>query len=143
MTPEEAAAALNGNQIGHEGSKKLFAEMKAAGIVAVFGGSDDCMEFRGAIYDELGAFDGATACLDEHGLLQNECPEADCPYFARAKEAGRTIDALWDQDGIAWTYKTDIPHVTFDIMEDGEVFCRGIVFRLSDAKRVKEQDRHA
>ena len=32
----------------------------------------------------------------------------------------------------AWTYMTDIPHATFDVMDDGELYCRGIVFALAD-----------
>ena len=33
---------------------------------------------------------------------------------------------------VSWSYLTDIPHKTFDIMEDGEIYCRGIVFSLDD-----------
>jgi len=29
-----------------------------------------------------------------------------------------------------WTYETDIPHECFDILRDGEKYCRGIVFCL-------------
>ena len=32
----------------------------------------------------------------------------------------------------SWQFKTDIPHSTFRIMEDGELFCVGIVFNISD-----------
>jgi hypothetical protein len=64
VTPEEAAAELDANQYGNEGSKDLFARMKAAGLVAVFGASDDLMEFRGAIYDEAGCYDGGTVYVN-------------------------------------------------------------------------------
>ncbi len=136
MSPEEAAAVLNSNQRAQEGSKTLFAAMKDAGLVAVYGASDDLMEFRGAIYEELGAVNGCTAYFDERGLLENECQEDDCPYWEKVKGTARTIEAVWGADnGISWTYKTDIPHATFNILEDGEVYCQGIVFRLSDAIR--------
>ncbi len=29
-------------------------------------------------------------------------------------------------------YNTNIPHVTFDVMENNDKYCKGIVFKLSD-----------
>lgn len=34
----------------------------------------------------------------------------------------------------AWTYKTDIPCEQFDIWEDGEIYCVGLVFSIEDLK---------
>lgn len=134
MTPEAAAAKLNNSEYGYEGSDALFEEMKAAGLVAVFGYSDDNMEFRGAIHDEVGAYEGATAYLTERGLVENECSDPGCPYYEKIIEDARKIEAVREaEDQPAWTFVTDIPYVTFDVIEEGEVFCRGIVFRLSDA----------
>lgn len=132
MTRDEAAAKLDGNEYGKEGSKELFATMKEAGLVAVFGASDDLMEFRGAINDEVGCYNGGTAYLTSTGLLANDCDSDDCPHFARAKEKAPTIDAVWASDGYSWTYKTAIPYTTFDIKEDGDNYCAGLVFSLAD-----------
>lgn len=133
MTAQEAAAKLDGNQYREEGSKELFAEMKTAGLVAVFGASDDLMEFRGAVDDEVGCFDGGEASFTRDGLLNNECSEEDCPYHARLEKNATPIKALWcEVDGFSWTYETTIPHATFIIMEDDEPYCRGIVFALAD-----------
>lgn len=118
MTPSDAAEALNGNQYREEGSRELFRDMKQNNLVAVFGGSDDLMEFRGAIDDEIGAWDGTSVWVKADGSLNQEV-------------SGYQIDALWcEEEGISWTYKTDIPHKTFLIMEDDDVYCRGIVFSL-------------
>lgn len=135
MTRDEAAAALDGGQYREEGSRDLFAAMKAAGLVAVFGASDDLMEFRGAIDDEVGAYDGGTAYLTGAGLLENDCGNDRCPHFERAKERAKTIEAVWSPEGenLSWVYGTEIPHATFQINEDDEPYCRGIVFSLSDA----------
>jgi len=111
---------------------------KAQGMVIVHGASDDLMEFEGAINDELDAYDGATAYLDADGIYgvpsgcnaENEEPK--CQHHKDCLVKCKTIEAVWDENGIPWTYKTDIPHATFDIMEDGEVYCRGIVFHLSE-----------
>lgn len=136
MDVKAAADALNRNQYGEEGSDELFREMKESGLVAVFGASDDLMEFRGAIYDEIGSFDGGTAYFDANGLLQNECDNDDCPHFERLKKQAKTIEARWcpeGGDGVSWDYVTSIPHAIFDIVEDEEIYCRGIVFQLANA----------
>ena len=135
LTIEQAAAAMNGRKYGSECPGDLAKQMKASGIVAVFGSSDDLMELRGAIDDEFGCHGGGTAYLDESGLLVNECDDEDCPHEKRLKKAARKIKAVFsptDPD-CTWLYETDIPHVTFEIREDGELYCRGIVFRLADA----------
>lgn len=132
MTKEEAADALNGNEYREEGSRQLFAAMKEAGLVAVFGASDDLMEFRGGINNEVGAYDGTTAYVTRAGLFVSECECDDCPYALKAMKAATPIDAKWAQGDISWQYDTAIPHATFEVMEDGDTYCRGIVFALSD-----------
>ena len=43
------------------------------------------------------------------------------------------ITAIWDEKGkFLWSFKTDIPHSTFQIFEDKEPYCQGIVFNLDD-----------
>lgn len=135
MTRDEAAAALDGSEYRKEGSKELFAAMKADGLVAVFGASDDLMELRGAIDDEVGAYGGGTAYLTASGLLTNYCDNDECPHFERAKKDAATVKAVWAPEGenLSWLYRTALPHATFQVNEDGEPYCRGIVFLLSDA----------
>lgn len=132
MTRDEAAKALNGSEYGEEGSKDLFDQMKEAGLVAVFGASDDLMEFRGAINDEVGCYDGGTAHLTGHGLLEAKCDNEYCPHEKHIRKDAARIDAKWDQNGFSWQYETAIPHSTFIVMEDGEPYCEGIVFALAD-----------
>jgi hypothetical protein len=85
-------------------------------IVIVYGHSDDLMEFDGAIYDEVGAYGGGVAYIKDGEL--------------NVDEGTRKIELLWRDGNIAWTFKTDIKHETFNIMEDGEIFCVGIIFEL-------------
>ena len=40
------------------------------------------------------------------------------------------IEVFFDIDGYLWKYKTPFPVVEFDIVEDGEKYCRGIIFEL-------------
>lgn len=134
MDTKEAAKQLDGGEYGREGSVELWARMKVRDLVAVFGASDDLMEFCGAISDEVGCYDGGTAYLTPEGLLQNECDNEECPHFERLQKGAATIEAVWAPDGedISWVYNTTIPHETFTIYEDGEPYCRGIVFALAD-----------
>jgi hypothetical protein len=139
---EAFADKLNGSEYGHEGSRELWAEMKAAGIVAVFGASDDLMEFRGAIYDEASFYGSGTAYVTPEGLFE-DC-DAGCKYAKSAKASATPIKALWCAPGEpSWTYQTGLPHATFDVMEDGEVYCRGIVFSLNSlATTLHEESSH-
>lgn len=81
------------------------------GLVVVFGASDDLCEIRGAEDDEIDCFDGGKATI-----------------------AGAKVKINWCKDGYSWTYDTDIPHECFDVYEDGEKYCRGIVFSISDVR---------
>lgn len=132
MTPTEAASKLNGNEYRCEGSEDLFAAMKSTGLVAVFGASDDLMEFRGAVNDEMEAYEGTIARMTGKGLLKNECENDDCPHFIREVLKCSWIAAKWDSGGFSWQYETPIPHAKFVIMEDEVPYCEGIVFALAD-----------
>jgi hypothetical protein len=106
---------LNGEEYPLTVSDGMQAYCADNGIVIVFGQSDDLMEFNGAIDDEIGAYEGGVIYINDKQLDHTE---------------GLKIEALWCDGDIAWTYKTEIPHETFDIMEDGEVFCKGIIFEF-------------
>ena len=139
MTKEQLAAQLTGAEYPLRISAEIAEQAKAAGLVVVYGASDDLMEFEGAIYDEIGAYEGATAYIVDGKLWQgNGCDhhETGCVHAQAAEQAakarGRKIEALWVVDGYSWVYKTDIPHATFEITEDGQPYCRGFVFDLKD-----------
>jgi hypothetical protein len=140
MSKEQLAAELNGIQYPAHRSitKDQIASAKDAGLVIVFGASDDLMEFEGAIRDEFGCYGGGTAWLDSKGLLDRDQiddgdDEAIADFVERRKTAS-SIKAIWDKDGFSWIYETDIPHSTFDVWEGEDGYCRGIVFALADLK---------
>jgi hypothetical protein len=135
MNAKELSERLTGCEYLKEVSKELEALAKESGLVIVFGASDDLMEFRGAIYDEIDAYNGTTVYLNSNGLLEDECGrfDSECPYFERLKASAKTIKAIWGNNE-PWKYETDISHETFEVLEDGETYCRGIVFSLDDVK---------
>lgn len=111
----------------------LAEEAKQAGLVIVYGASDDLMGLDGLICDELGVYGGGTAHLNDLGLINNECEDSDCPYFQQLLKLAKSIEACWcAEEDVSWSYKTEIPHEEFIISEDGGTYCRGIVFKLSD-----------
>lgn len=135
LSKELLAGLLTGRDYGKEMAKEEEQQAKAAGLIVIFGGSDDLMEFRGFVDDERGA--PTIALLDAKGLLPfrediQHDDDALKDYFARAPQV-RAVDALWaKEDGYSWTYRTDVPHATFEIVEDGEPYCRGIVIDVAD-----------
>jgi hypothetical protein len=112
MTIYEFAEGLNGRQYGKELYPFEEQRAKALGFVVVFGYSDDNTEFRGAYDEEVGCFDGGRVYEDGE----------------------KYIDAVWCEGEYSWTYRTNIPHATFDIYEGSETYCRGIVFEKGGAK---------
>jgi hypothetical protein len=131
---KEIADLLDGNEYGEEIPAQDERYAKENGVIIVFGASDDLMEFRGAIHDEVGCSAGGKAYFDKNGLIENECENEDCPYFREKLLHAKIITAIWDSEGFSWMYTTNIPHETFEILEDKMKYCRGIVFSVEDLK---------
>jgi len=135
MDVKTLAEMLNGCEYREEITQREEQLAKENGLVVVFGASDDLVEFRGAIDDEIGAWEGTDIFLDEKGIVKNECEEEHCPYFEeKLKSKAVKLEAIWGQDNYSWTFKTNIPHSTFEVMEGTDKYCKGIVFRLNDVK---------
>jgi hypothetical protein len=141
MNAKELAQALDGSEYPLRIQKDVLDAAKKAGLVIVYGASDDLMEFEGAIYDEVGVCDGGTARVDSKGIIPEfeqidkeayDAKDKLREYFQR-ENSGKVIEALWcAEEDYSFTYKTDIPHETFNVVEDGKPYCRGIVFSLGD-----------
>lgn len=134
MTSKKLAALLDGNQYGNEITKEQEVLASDSDLVVVFGYSDDDVELRGKIDDELGAYNGCTFYVTRNGILHTpDCGCGECKYFAIAKSVAAEIKAVWHDTGEAsWTFDTQIPHENFRIYDDGELFCIGIVFSVND-----------
>lgn len=124
---------LDGREYGDECSDAESESAKKAGLLVVFGYSDDNVELRGVIYDEVGAF-GGTELFVTHSKLIPEHDDCECDFcgFEEARKTAKRIEAVWGDAAALWTFKTDIPHATFTIMEDGEPFCVGVVIDAKD-----------
>jgi len=130
MTRDEFAKLIDGREYGDELSRDEEKLAKESGLVVVFGASDDLVEVRGCIHDEVGAWRGAELRFIEGGLLpEHHCDCDFCSYKLKAA-AAKAVIAIWDgPDAVAtWTFATNIQHAKFMIYEDGEPFCQGLVF---------------
>lgn len=114
MSKSQLAARLSGGQCGNEITREEEQMAKDNNLVIIFGASDDLCEMRGAIDDEFDCYDGGDI----------ECEE----YPGKLR-------AVWcPENGSSWGYETDLPHATFNIYEDGELYCVGIVVDLKECQ---------
>ena len=142
MNKEQFAELLNGRQYRDEITKEEEKLAKENGLLVCFGASDDLLEFRGIVYDEVGAYDGGSALLvkkkggkigvmseDDFKEVQEIMDDKELDFELLKVE----VVAEWCHDDLecSWRIKSDLPHATFDIMDDGELYCRGIVIEKS------------
>ena len=136
MTKEELAKLLDGGEYGSFPSFDQCKLAKENGLLIVYGGSDDLCEFAGAFNDEADCYDGGSVFIDEKGVIPEwesvESPDAARSWLARDERKSEILAVWCGPEGYSWTYKTDLPHSTFDIMEDDEKYCRGMVIDVRD-----------
>jgi len=142
ITKERVAKLLDQREYRNELDKAEEEEIKYAELVVVFGASDDLLEFRGVVHDEIGAWDGVLAQLfkkdKQWEVLDDDSFQEEIGKISEygIDLKGHEIEAVWspEEPDCSWLIKTEIPHATFDIMEDGDLYCRGIVFSINDLK---------
>ena len=120
ITARQLAQIIDGREYLQEILPEEEVEAGENGLVVVFGYSDDCIEFRGAIDDEWGAYEGVTLNINSD--------------FEFVKESPNEVNARWNHNNVPWTIESNIPHENFMIYEDNEPFCQGIVFSVDDLK---------
>lgn len=142
MNKDQLAAKMNCTQYPVRISKDVESEISKHNLVVVFGASDDLMEFRGAICDEVAVYNGGHAFINGKELLQPDDIETfdDAVAVLNHFKNAKVISALWCKEGdYSWTYKTDIPHATFEVLYDDENYCRGIVFSLDELESKEDE----
>ena len=135
MNAKEWATKLNGIQYPADEIYKQRKAIKADGLIVAYGMSDDLLEFNGAIDYEADAYEGRTVKLTPKPSVFSEDDNADTfEYNKKEIECFPEVKAIWTpRDDLgnvwaSWDILTDLPHETFNIMEDGELFGRGIIF---------------
>ena len=136
---DELVSKLDGIDESQIDSLNTFAEEN--NLVFIYGHSDDCVEFRGVIDEEGYCYGGGDLPFTKKGLV-NDTGEledvlkvlTDNGYDVSSIHAQTNIvKAVRDTKGV-WRFETEIPHKTFNVMEDGELSSVGIAFRMEDVK---------
>lgn len=124
MTKEELAQLLNGRQYREEINDEEEIIANQNGLVVIFGASDDLTVFVGVIDDEISCYGGCHFKFNK---------ELKIKTGDKYKGHRRSVEAVWapEQPNCSWIYKTEIPHATFNIYYDGELYCVGIVIDVS------------
>jgi hypothetical protein len=137
LTAEQFARLLDGREYTEEITKEVEAIAAESRLFVFFGYSDDNLELRGIIYDEIGVYEGdeITLALFERQNCWKQISEDNKEFaemIVHLKSFNVKID--WCPEGLdcSWLITTDVPSFPFDIMEDGNLFCRGIVIAESD-----------
>lgn len=124
LAPQEFAAKLDGREYGSEITREEQTEALQNRLVVVYGNSDDLIEFNGCIDDERTCFMG-----DDFGIKSKNMK-------VKRGYLKNKISAIWNNKelGTSWSYETNIPHATFKINEEENLYCIGIVFSIYDLK---------
>ncbi len=137
MNNQQFADLLTGRQYGKEITEEECQLAKKNNLLVAFGYSDDNLELRGLIHDEYSACEGT----NQHfaiNIYERFVHLEDLATMILLAEFGVktvSIQAIWQPATLdaSWLITTDdVPFATFDIFEDDELFCRGIVIEKAD-----------
>ena len=147
MNLKEWAEKLNDCEYGDELSNEDKELLEKDGIVAVFGYSDDNIELEGAMYDELPAYDEETYYWFGKYFVSNDrinefLNYVDDDFYAFKplieplfeKNSERSYITSKPGKDCQFEYETNIPCEWFNVMEDGNLYCKGFVFNKNDLK---------
>jgi len=143
MNAKEWADKLNGIEYPANEIYRAHKDIKADGLIVAYGMSDDLLEFNGMISDEVGAWEGQTVKLTPKPSIFDEDDNKET-FEYKGMEIAQfpRVTAIWCPRGAdnkvwaSWDISTDLPaYEVFNIMEDGELFGRGIIF---EAKAIED-----
>ena len=130
---QQLQTMLHNRQYRDETTPEIIQFAKDNNLVIVFGSSDDLVEFCGAIDDERYAHIYTEIFLSKQKILTSECElGSSCPHWKELNESmPESIKKITiNGNHPYWTYQVDFAHLTFDILEDEDKYCEGIIFSL-------------
>lgn len=141
------AKLLNNRKHGNEITREEEETAKKLNLVIVFGASNNLINLRGSIKSEIDIYTGDVSFKEDVFYLRNNTLFSLKNPFSEIDQQIEFLNDLGllkelnlkkikficgEHTYCYWSYKTDIPHETFDILEDGKLYCKGIVFSLND-----------
>jgi hypothetical protein len=140
------ASKLNGRQYRDEITAEEELEAKEKGFLVVFGASDDLMEVRGVVSAEFNVYctDGTLLFYfyEKESVIQYTSKMSDRPEYETVLEILQDFNVPFlkieveehakryedgDEEAFTWNYSTEANYATFDIFDDGENYCKGLV----------------
>ncbi|WP_067097845.1 hypothetical protein [Marinomonas atlantica] len=131
----ELTNKLNGTQYPLRISSEMRESLKKSNLLIIYGASDDLIEFDGAFRDEVGVHDGGHVLIHREGILGNRDEldtDDELMQWLDHKAASKEVEAVWCNGEFSWSYKTQIPHTTFEILDGEEKYCLGMVISTLD-----------
>ena len=135
---KEFAMLINGRECGDETTLGENMLARDNGLIVVYGCSDDMMLVDGYIDDVIGVWEGGTVGIGTHDVdcefgffvgNEDDYPIRNVNGDTHVRDC---IVAVYSTTGVAWEYRTNIPHETFDVMDGGTLYCKGIVIDIRD-----------
>lgn len=128
------ANKLNGMEYGDRTIEDNEHYAKENDLLVLTGYSDDNIEIYGKFRDEVSMCNGGTFAMDDYEV-KFECEDA-CDHCTRQRtieEPEIEVTAEWGHEDYDWYIDASGPLVKeiqyFNIMEDGNQFCRGVVIQ--------------
>lgn len=121
MNSKEWAEKLNNIEYPADEIWDMRKQFEEDGVVVVYGASDDLIEFEGVISDEGDCYNDKVFYINKEGLTTSY--------------SKNYVKVTHPHDGTAqFEYETNIPCEWFNVVEDGELYCKGFVFNINDLK---------
>lgn len=160
-TIQDLAILLNGNEYGDELKNDIDLDVekfaKNKNWLIVFPCSDDLLEFRGIIDDELDAYDGVFAKfvkqgdfyledIDDYGERDAKYLKASYDTFVETnieekdellKKGSLYVESIWEPEGkdLVWGIESNAKHyATFTITEDDNDWATGLIIDMNEYK---------
>lgn len=145
MTAEELAGKINETELGKDLGKSIAKMAKEAGLIVVYAFDSDLVAFMGAVEFMVYADHSLSFVLVNHedewhikdtDTLTMGLKATSIDLLAiKQQETGKAINLAMKPDELPsayWQIITRIPHSTFDITFEEDLYCRGIVFSIKD-----------
>jgi hypothetical protein len=143
VTIKDVALMLDGREYGSEVSPREETEFKNAGIVVVYGYSDDCVEFEGAVNTEIGIWNTGNIPLLNGVPFDVPCATEEfethcCPLL---KEVAKRLKYIKSKFGVnGWEFDADFPCEKFTVVEEGDAYGVGLIYALADLVEVQDEN---
>ena len=146
MTSKELAESLNGREYRKETTPEIIQLAKDNGLVIVYEYLHSITDFEGAISERIDSFEGGKIYFNKDGSNFTDVNGMAFLTYHKDKDEpdANMVESVWDENekimhegtGLyySWTFKTEVPHETFDIFDEGDPYCRGIVLSINDLK---------